>query len=164
MSTLPTPERKLLTLEKRLCDESLSVHFDGLWQVEFRVERSKRSGSESQRREVLCLALNMLLLCPSTTSFYGSSTDLLSPSLLRTNQKLARCCQSSQKASFKRCFRCECQSCTNSGNNNARQCKATKSICRLWLCKSLFQGTSIHPLRIVYHVFSLVIYNMVTMQ
>ena len=86
---MSTPEKKLLALEKRLCDEGLGVHFDGLWQVEIRVERSKRSGSESQRREVLCLVLNMLPLCPGTNSVYGSSTDLLSPSHLWTNQKLA---------------------------------------------------------------------------
>ena len=155
MSALPTPEKKLLALRKRLYDEGLDVYFDGLWQVEVRVERSKRLGSESQRREVLCLVLNMLPLCPGIESFYGSSTDLPSPSHLWTNQKLAGCCQSSQKAPFKRCFRCECQSCTNFSNNKARQCKARISICGLWLCKSLFQGTSIHPVRIVYHVFKL---------
>ena len=64
-------------------------------------------------------------------------------------------CQSSQKAPFKRCFRCECQSCTSFSNNKAKQCKARISICGLWLCKSLFQGTSILPVRIVYHVFKL---------
>ena len=152
---MPTPEKKLLALRKRLYDEGLGVYFDGLWQVEVRVERSKRLGSESERKEVLYLVLNMLPLCPGTESFYGSSTDLSSPSHLWTNQKLAGRCQSSQKAPFKRCFRCECQSCTSFSNNKAKQCKARISICGLWLCKSLFQGTSIHPVRIVHHVFKL---------
>ena len=53
MSALPTPDKKLLALRKRLFDEGLGVYFDGLWQVEVRVERSKRLGSECQRREVL---------------------------------------------------------------------------------------------------------------
>ena len=53
MSALPTPHKKLLALRKRLCDEGLGVHCDDLWQVEVRVERSKRPGSESQRKEVL---------------------------------------------------------------------------------------------------------------
>ena len=86
---MPTPEKKLLALRKRLCDEGLGVYLDGLWQVEVRVERSKRLGSESERREVLYLVPNMLPLCPGTESFYGSSTDLPSPSQLWTNQKLA---------------------------------------------------------------------------
>ena len=97
----------------------------------------------------------MVPLCPGTERFYGSSTDVPQPSHLWTSQKLARCCQSSQRAPFKRCFYCECQSCTNFNINKARRCKATKSICGLWLCKSLFQGTSIHLLHISYHVFKL---------
>ena len=64
--------------------------------------------------------------------------DLPSSTHLWTMQKLAGCCQSSQKAPFKQCFRCECQSCTNFRNNKARQCKTRISICGLWLCKGLF--------------------------
>lgn len=111
-----------------------------------------------QEERYLCaLVLNLLLLCPGTDSFYGPSTDLSSPSHLWTSQKLAGCCQSSQKVPFKRCSCCECQSCTNFSNSRARQCKTRVSICRLWLsyCKGLFQGTSIHPVRIVRHVFKL---------
>ena len=104
---MPTPERKLLALRKRLCDEGLGVHFDKLWQVELRVERSKRLGSESQGREVLCLGLNMLPLCPGSGTFFGSTSDIFSPSHLWPNQKLAKCCQSNRKAPFQHCFRCE---------------------------------------------------------
>ena len=53
MPALPTPDKKLLQLRKRLCEEDLDEYFDGLWQVELRVERSKRSGSGNERREVL---------------------------------------------------------------------------------------------------------------
>ena len=51
--SMPTPDKKLLQLRKRLCDEDLGECFDGLWQVEIHVERSKRSGSDKERREVL---------------------------------------------------------------------------------------------------------------
>ncbi|KAL3148185.1 hypothetical protein ABBQ38_014219 [Trebouxia sp. C0009 RCD-2024] len=51
MPALPTANKKLLELRKRLCDEDLGECFDGLWRVEIRVERSKRSGSENARRE-----------------------------------------------------------------------------------------------------------------
>ncbi|KAL3160365.1 hypothetical protein ABBQ32_010696 [Trebouxia sp. C0010 RCD-2024] len=51
MPALPTPDKKLLQLRKRFYGEDLDEYFDGLWQVELRVERSKRSGSENQRRE-----------------------------------------------------------------------------------------------------------------
>jgi len=109
-----------------------------------------------QEERYLCaLVLNMQLLCPGTDTFYGPNTDLFSPPHLWTSQKLAGCCQSSQRAPFKRCSCCECQSCTNL--SNSRQCKTRVSICRLWLsyCKGRFQGTSIHPVHIVRPVFKL---------
>ena len=53
MSALPPLDAKLLALRKRLCDEGLGVYFDGLWQVEVRVEPSTRLGSDCQRRKVL---------------------------------------------------------------------------------------------------------------
>ena len=53
MPALPTADKKLLELRKRLCDEDLGECFDRLWRAEIRVERSKRPGSENARREVL---------------------------------------------------------------------------------------------------------------
>ena len=53
MSALPALDAKLLALRKRLCDEGLGVYFDGLWQVEVRVEPSTWLGADSQRRKVL---------------------------------------------------------------------------------------------------------------
>ena len=53
MSALPALDAKLLALRKRLCDEGMGVYFDGLWQVEVRVEPSTWLGADSQRRKVL---------------------------------------------------------------------------------------------------------------
>ncbi|KAL3135422.1 hypothetical protein ABBQ32_007603 [Trebouxia sp. C0010 RCD-2024] len=55
---------------------------------------------------------------------------------------------------------------SSSSNNRARQCKIRVSVCKLCLsyCNGLFQGSSIHPLRIVCHVFKLSGLQLVTMQ
>ncbi len=162
MSALPTPDKKLLALRKRLCDEGLGVYFDGLWQVEVRVERSKRLGSESQRREVLCLVLKMPLLCPGTESFYGSTTDLPSPSHLWTNQKLAGCCQAVKRRHSSGASAVNANLAPISATTKQDNAKPEYQYAGFAYAKAFFNVLA-YILCVLFIMFSsLVIYNMVT--